>query len=515
MDGVVTRTATAHAEAWKRLFDEYLRARAARCGEAFRSFDKERDYHAFVDGKPREDGVSSFLASRGIELPAGEEGDPEDAETVRGLAKRKNRFFLDWLAHHAVHPYPGTVTLIRALHVAGVKTAVFSASRNADAVLASAGVTDIFDGRIDGKELAAHHLPGKPDPAMLVRAAARLQVPPDRAAVIEDAVAGVEAGVRGGFKLVIGVDRGGNADALRKVGADLVVSDPAELTVTSDRSLTIKTADALPRFGNRAEEIRELLAGRGLVVFLDYDGTLTPIVEDFTKAFISEDMRAAVAALAAHCTVAIVSGRDVDVVRGYLKLDSVYYAGSHGFEIRGPGGWTEHLEKGVEYLAELDTTEQELRERLRGVGGHAVERKRFSVEVHYRQVADHDVPFVETVVDTALSKHRSLRKGHGKKVFRIQPDIDWNKGQAVLWLLERLPHHRPDVYPIYVGDDVTDEDAFRALAGRGLCLIVRDHEVRPTAAEYALVGVADVKRFLELLLTCVRAGASTGGSGDG
>ena len=420
MDGVITNTARAHAEVWKRLFDEFLESR----GEPQQRFDIERDYHAFVDGRPRYDGVAAFLDSRRISLPRGDERDGAGAETICGLGNRKNRYFQDWLKRHAVEAFPATVRLIGGLRAAGVKVAVFSASRNADIVLRKAGVLDLFDAKVDGEDLASLGLPGKPDPAMLWTAASRLGVSPGRAAVVEDAVAGVEAGVRGGFGLVIGVDRGHNREALGQGGADLVVQELAELSFTPEDGLAMKTLSTLSRVRDLHNEIRARLAGRPLAVFLDYDGTLTPIVEDYTKALLSDDMRAAIVELGRHCLVAVVSGRDADVVRGFVQIEGIYYAGSHGFEIRGPGGQSEGLEKGIEFLPAIDQIEARLRDRLSGIPGHAVERKRFEVSVHYRQVAGDDVSRVETVVDAVLSEIRGLRKGHGKKVFRIQPDIE-------------------------------------------------------------------------------------------
>jgi trehalose 6-phosphate phosphatase len=499
MDGVVTDTAEAHAAAWKQLFDEYLKARAERSGEVFHAFDPDHDYRQHVDGKPRYDGVSSFLGSRGIELPYGITDDAPDAETVCGLGNRKNRHFRAWLEHNRVRTYPGTRRLIADLRDRGIRTAVFSASRNAEAVLRNAGVSDLFDARVDGRDIAALGLPGKPDPAMLREAATRLGASPRRTAVLEDAIAGVEAGARGGFGLVIGIDRGTYGDDLKQAGAHLVVRDAAELRLDETPALIVKTLANLPAVWDREERIRHHLSTRTPAVFLDYDGTLTPIVTDHAKAFLSDDMRAAVKQLAERCTVAIVSGRDLQRLQELVGIGSVFYAGSHGFEIAGPEGWSKRLEKGVEFLPDLDEAETTLRDRLSDIEGHSVERKRFSIAVHFRQVADADLPRLQAVVDEVLSNHRGFHKGYGKKVFEIQPDIDWNKGHAVLWLLEQLELDRSGIVPIYVGDDITDEYAFRALAGHGLSIVVRDRDARPTAADHALAGTDDVKRFLEFL----------------
>jgi trehalose 6-phosphate phosphatase len=231
LDGVVTRTAELHAQAWKQLFDEYLEARARRHGEPFRPFDPASDYRRFVDGRPRYEGVVSFLRSRGIELPFGSPGDPEERETVCGLGNRKNRYFRAALARTGGDPYPTTLELISALRERGVRTAVVSSSRNCAAVIEAAGIGELFDAKVDGIDAAELGMPGKPEPALFLEAARRLGVDPAHAAVVEDAIAGVEAGRRGGFALVVGVDRGAQFDALTTAGADIVVADLAELAI--------------------------------------------------------------------------------------------------------------------------------------------------------------------------------------------------------------------------------------------------------------------------------------------
>ncbi|HSC26594.1 MAG TPA: beta-phosphoglucomutase family hydrolase, partial [Vicinamibacterales bacterium] len=261
MDGVVTDTAEAHAAAWKLLFDGYLEQRAAERGGQFRPFDPDSDYREYVDGKPRYDGVRDFLASRGIELPYGSEDDPPEKETVSGLGNRKNRHFRTWLRNHPVKTFPGALALIAALKDARIKVAVFSASRNAEVVMRSAGVLDLFDAKVDGADLAKLRLPGKPDPAMLLAAAARLGTPPGRAAVVEDALAGVEAGARGGFGLVIGVDRAGQGQRLQEAGADLVVGDLAELALEDGRRFVVKTLQRLPSVWPCEATIRARIAG--------------------------------------------------------------------------------------------------------------------------------------------------------------------------------------------------------------------------------------------------------------
>jgi len=231
MDGVVTDTAAIHAAAWKRLFDSVLSDRRTGSSEppAPAPFDAGADYRRYVDGRVREDGVAVFLASRGIEVPEGLPGDRADAWTVHGLAARKNDIYQDLLAEKGVRVFSGTVALLRRLRAGGVPTGLVTASRNADALLAAAELQDLFDVVVDGAVASDLDLPGKPDPATFVEAARRLGVAPGAAAVVEDAVAGVQAARRGGFALVVGIDRVGHRAALEEAGADLVLEDVSQL----------------------------------------------------------------------------------------------------------------------------------------------------------------------------------------------------------------------------------------------------------------------------------------------
>lgn len=231
MDGVVTRTAALHAAAWKQLFDEYLERRARASGTPFVPFDARRDYLVHVDGRPRYDGVRAFLAARGIDLPWGDPGDGAGVETICGLGNRKDALIDQRLAQEGVAAFDSSVGLVRALRVAGVRTAVATSSKHGPEVLAAAGVAPLFDACVDGNDLERLGLPGKPEPHLFLEAARRLGIAPRAAVVIEDAVAGVEAGRRGEFGLVVGVDRHGTGNALTAAGADIVVADLGDLSV--------------------------------------------------------------------------------------------------------------------------------------------------------------------------------------------------------------------------------------------------------------------------------------------
>jgi beta-phosphoglucomutase family hydrolase len=229
LDGVLTKTAVVHDKAWKQMFDAFLERRAEGEGEDFVPFDSDSDYNEYVDGKPRYDGVRSFLESRGIELPEGEPDDPPEAETVCGLGNRKNELVLKLIEEDGVEPYEGSVRFVEAARAAGLRRAVVSSSANCKDVLVAAGIDGLFEARIDGIVADEKHLKGKPAPDTYLAGAEALGVEAAAACVFEDAVSGVEAGAAGHFGHVVGVDRVNHAEALRAHGADVVVEDLAEL----------------------------------------------------------------------------------------------------------------------------------------------------------------------------------------------------------------------------------------------------------------------------------------------
>lgn len=231
LDGVITRTAAVHARAWKAMFDSFLQEWATQTGQQQPPFDLVADYARYVDGLPRQEGVARFLASRGIVLPQGQASDPPQAHTLAALGNRKNALLLDLLHQGGVGVYVTSVALIRSLRHGGYRTAVVSSSKNCHAILAAAGLLDLFDTQVDGQDLERQHLRGKPAPDAFLEAARRLGVVPQRAMVMEDAVAGIEAGRAGGFAAVIGVDRLDQAGALERAGATVVVQDLCQIAV--------------------------------------------------------------------------------------------------------------------------------------------------------------------------------------------------------------------------------------------------------------------------------------------
>lgn len=505
LDGVITQTAKVHASAWKEMFDDYLKSHFGGTEKA-KPFDIHSDYSRYVDGKPRYEGVKSFLASRGIDLPFGSPEDPPDKETVCGLGNRKNRIFRRKIREQGVEAFPLATGFIRKLRQSGKKTAVVSSSKNCPDILEAADLSGLFDAKVDGNDLDSSQLKGKPDPDIFLEAARRLEADPRATIVFEDAISGIQAGKRGGFGCVIGVARKDNASALRENGADAVITDFSQVALNpSDRAAPARTAQ-LPSALERIAEISSRMESKRLALFLDYDGTLTPIVRRPELAVLSEEMREKVKAAAQKFFVAVISGRDLADVKELVGIPSLCYAGSHGFDIAGPEGKKIEYQQGEEWRPQLKKAEKEIRARVAAIDGAHIESKKFSFAVHYREVSPEETPLIEKAVDEAVAESPGLRKSRGKKVFEIQPDLDWNKGKALLWLLETFRLDAPDVLPLYIGDDVTDEDAFRTLKDRGIGVIVAKED-RPTAARYRLADPEEVGRFLQEL-----SSSSGGGS---
>jgi trehalose 6-phosphate phosphatase len=392
--------------------------------------------------------------------------------------------------------FDSTVTLVGQLQEIGVGTAVFSSGRNCREVLASAGIGDLFPVHVDS--LVAG------DPALLLEAANRIGARPGRCAVVANDAAGVTAGRSGGFALVIGVDRTGNRDALRRIGADTVVADLREVTVrTGDRRMS-QLPDALQALGLAAG-----LTARQLAVFFDFDGTLSDIVDDPDSATPVAGAAEALQKLAAHCPVAILSGRDLADVTKRVGLPGIWYAGSHGFELTAPDGTHHQNDAAAAAIPVLETAAAQLRDELGSIPGVVVEHKRFGVAVHYRNAARDRVGEVTAAVQAAGRRH-SLRVTTGREVIELRPDIDWDKGKTLRWVMDHLhsagPQARSEarsdpLVPIYLGDDITDEDAFDAVRHDGVPIVVRhdDDGDRATAALFALDSPARAAEFTDRL----------------
>ena len=504
LDGVVTRTAAVHAAAWKEVFDAFLQGRSESTGGPSAPFDIDVDYRVHVDGKPRLAGVRGFLAARGITLPPGAADDGAEAATEWGVANAKNRAFRRILGRRGVRLDDATIALIKALRAEGLPVAVASSSRNCGHVLALAGIETLFDARVDGNTLSEQGLHGKPEPDLFLEAVRRLGMPAGHAVLFEDSVVGVEAGRIGRFGLIVGIDRGGNAAELQAHGADVVVTHMAEVDAAT---LHRWFADGLnvPALRAHWDDLERRLRGKRPAVFLDYDGTLTPIVERPELAILAPPMRARLSRLATLCPVAIVSGRDRADVERIVGLDVLAYAGSHGFDIAGPGLAIVPEVVGADMPVLVAGTAMVLAAAIADVPGAVVEPKRYGVSVHYRQVADDRVGDLRAIVARTIADQPRLRCTGGKKVIDVRPNVDWDKGRAVLWLLQALDLATDDVLPIYVGDDGTDEDAFAALRGRGVAILNADRP-RSSAASFRLTDPDEVGWFIDRLIEFLERG---------
>lgn len=495
LDGVITDTASLHRAAWKELFDDYLGRRQPSVDEDHAPFTPA-DYRHFIDGKSRYDGVRDFLASRGISLPWGTPSDSVDEDTICGLGARKQQRFALQIAA-GVPVFESTVALVRRLTDAGVAVAVFSASRNCAAVLTSAGIDDLFGVRVDGVVAEELHLPGKPDPAMLLEAARRLGIRPARAVVVEDAEAGVTAARAGGFGFVIGVDRTGESGAaLSECGADAVIGDLAEVTVRDiDRRMSA-LPNALASFG----QLAVVVGARRPAVFFDFDGTLSEIVDQPSAATLVPGAAKALHALAALYPVAVLSGRDLADIRDRIGIPGLWYAGSHGFEMIGPDGTHHSNEAAAQAIPVLERAAAELTARLSTIDGVSVEHKRYAVAVHYRNAAPEAAGTVTAAVHD-IGRSSGLKVTSGRKVVELRPDVDWDKGKTLEWIAARVAGQEP-LLPIFIGDDLTDEDGFDSVLHDGVGIVVRHTEDgdRATAARYCLEDPHQVREFVERLV---------------
>jgi trehalose-phosphatase len=489
LDGVVTDTAAVHAAAWTALLDEFLIRRPPNAAEDHRRFTCD-DYRRFVDGKPRHVGITDFLASRGISLPNGESSD-DGLDTVWGLGNRKQQLFLERIAA-GVPVFGSAVALAHRLTAAGVPTAIYSSSRNCERVLETAGLLDLFAVRVDGAVAEALGLPGKPDPAVLLETAHRIGACPERCVVIEDAEAGVEAGRNAGFALVIGVDRTDHGNYLLRRGADAVVSDLADVAVRSGDARISRLPNALDNYG----EWLSVLGGRQPLLCLDFDGTLSQIVSNPDAAQLIDGAAAVLRTLAAHCPVAVVSGRDLADIRDRVGVPGVWYAGSHGLELAGPHGRHHHNDLAAAAVPALRQAASALDKELIDIPGVVIERKRFAIAVHYRNVSAQHI--AEVVAATHRHAHQAdLRVTGGRKVVELRPALDWDKGTALAWIGDQIEQETA-VVPVYIGDDLTDEDAFDAIRLSGVGVVVRHDEAgdRPTTARYVLDSPTQVCEFL-------------------
>ncbi|MFH1460056.1 MAG: trehalose-phosphatase [Candidatus Omnitrophota bacterium] len=522
MDGIITKTASVHAMAWKLVFDEYLKLKESREGLVFGEFTHQ-DYLQFVDGKPRLKGIQSFLESRGINLPQGQADDPYGAETIYAIGNKKNEKFKEVLTTKGVELYTPTVELIRKCKENGIKVGVVTSSKNCQFVLKAANMLDVFETRVDGIVAEELGLEGKPEGDIFVKAALDLGTIPSRSIVFEDAISGVQAGRNGGFGLVVGVARSNNIDELNNNGADIVVTCLSAVDLDWFEKWFNKKPVALfnvwaNQNGINHEYLQLELDERKITInpyylrtpktifegekkpvfFLDYDGTLTPIVERPDMAIISDAMRNIVTELSKKFITAIVSGRMREDVEKLAKIKGIFYAGSHGFDILGQGV-AMIQPKAKEKIPVISKITDYFKDEIGAIEGVIIEEKKFSVAVHFRSVKKEYHSFIKKIVEEEVKKNPDLRLMYGKMVFEVLPAIDWNKGKALSWIMKALNLNWEDNVVCYIGDDTTDEDAFRAVGARGVGILVSENR-KYSAAQFYLSSPDEVGQLFKKLV---------------
>ncbi|TPG32701.1 trehalose-phosphatase [Mycolicibacterium hodleri] len=401
-------------------------------------------------------------------------------------------FDLDGVLAGDVPAFGPTVELARNLQGIGVAAAAYSSNPHCQQALKAAGIDDLFGVCIDG--LAGERgTAERPRPAVLLDATRRLGVRPQRCVVVEASDAGVAAGRTGGFALVIGIGGSDRAEDLTRHGADVVLADLAEVAVRAGDERVSELPNALESYG----QLIGVTSARESMLFLDFDGTLSPIVSDPGSASLVDGAAEALELVAGVCPVAILSGRDLADVRERVGIPGIWYAGSHGFELTGPDGTHHQNDDAAAFVPVLESVAADLRRTLANVPGVRVEHKRFAVAVHYREVEPEHVAEIVSAAH-GFGAPNGLRVTGGRMVVELRPDIDWDKGTTLAWIRDRIDPSGARL-PIYIGDDLTDEDAFDAVRFDGVGIVVAHDEDgdRKTAAQFALGSPEQVREFMQ------------------
>jgi trehalose 6-phosphate phosphatase len=494
LDSIITNMATLRIKSWEKTFRRYIKENNSKSTP----FSK-RDYNMYFEGRPEFNSLLNFLGSRGILLPEGTDKDPVNANTIWSLYKLKRQIFTEILEKDNMELSANVGNALRDWRSAGLKCGVVSSGWDCRTVLEKTDFSDQFDILIDDFIMKERGLGDKLFMNYLLEVAKELESSPERCVVIVDSLKGVQAGTVGNFSLVAGVDHKNMRKVLIENGADIVVDDIKHIDL-NNKELKMFFIEFAPSLFTNLEDFFSLFRNKRPALFLDYDGTLTPIVKNPSEAVLSEDMRSVLTNCSKMLPVAIISGRDLDDLKQLVRISNIIYGGSHGFRITGPGGlYMEHPDSD-KILPGLNGIEDKLHKLFDNkIAGIKIERKRYAIAVHYRNVAEEDVPFIIREVENTIDQSSGFRKGEGKKVIEVRPDVDWHKGRAIGWLLERREFNAgEEVIPIYIGDDLTDEDVFENLPESGIGILAGFHGGK-TSARYSLKNVYQVRLFIEML----------------
>ncbi len=489
LDGVLTQTHDLHARAWNKLFQEFLlkrRQESHNKNEDLHDYDAKKDYQNLLDGKPRLEGIKSFFKSRNI---------PIEEKLIVDLGEKKNIFYQELLEREGPHLARESVSFIQKLKEHNIPMAVVSSSRNCRLILKMAGIDDYFKVIIDPQIAESKHLRGKPRPDYFIEAAQKLNKQQNECAIVEDSLAGIKAGKDGHFKKVYAIKLDKDKQAMEKLkaeGADQVLSSLWEIKEAQE---LLTLPDALDVFKSIFPENEK----KNYFLFLDFDGTLSPIVAEPEKARPLEGIKEIVQRCSELSPVCIITGRDTEVIKKLLPLTDIYYAACHGFEITGPKGYHYELPEALALIPAFDRAQHLLTLRLSGMEGLIIERKKFGLAFHYRKMgSDSVIATLKKEIQEYCLNHPEFRFQLGEKVIEIQPHLNWDKGKALLKLYQVLNLKMKDTPPLYLGDGNTDEDAFREMRECGIPVLA-SIEVRPTLARYHLKGPEEAKKFLETI----------------
>lgn len=465
LDGVITDTRKLHLESWRETFRDF----------AF----TDEDYDRYVNGMPREEGIRTFLSARKISA---------SPEVLEKYSSMKNKLYLNRLRKLGTKAYKDSVETIRKWKQQGIPVAVVSSSRNCTEVLEAAGIRELFDVQIDPAVADPIHLRPKPEADYFLEAARRLGKKPEECALVEDSIVGIQAGLKGHFKAVIGITRGGQTteDKLLEQGAGQVVHS---LEMIGKKENALRAWD----------EIKKRIGDREVALFLDFDGTLSDIVSDPTTARPRDSIVPLLKCCSKSLKVAIISGRDRMDLKHRIDEDNIFYAGCHGFTISGPGGFHYEVERANEVLPELNLAGELVNALIKDFEGSMVETKKYFIAVHYRRVNPEKIPEIKERVRAIASRFSKLELREGKMVIELSPHLEWGKGHAIGKLCDVLEIKSQLNVPIYLGDDLTDEDAFRRLKGGGISIKVGPEKIYDSIADYWLKDPSEVEEFLKVI----------------